>query len=833
MNKVNKKDFLYCALLIISFIFFVGLITSAGFLYGSKTDWVSQHIAFPDYFRTLYYETKNLFPDFAFNIGSGQNIYNFSYYGLYNPIILISYLFPKVSMVDYIVISTIVCCIISSILLYAWLRKKGNSELVSFAGAFMFLFSSAITFHSHRHVMFINYMPFLILGLFGVDLKLKKKKSWLLILSILLMILTSYYFSVGGIICLGIYGIYEYISLNKKVTLKQFIKDGISFAYPFVLGIMSSAILIIPTFMTLIGGRSKTSVVISWLDLLIPKFNTDFYLYDAYGIGLTAIFVIGLIYFIKSRKRENMFLGWILLSFMLFSIFVYLLNGGMYIEAKVLLPFIPLCILVITYFINLLLDKKVNIKKLLYYMSAIVFMTLISNGINSHLFILLADLLIILFSIGMYKLSNKKILFVIPLLVFSFVVSYGNSLTDNLVVKKEFDKEYINTKQVIDKIIEKDDGLYRINTYLGQDTNNNIYGNINNNMVTVYSSLSNQEYNEFYYDVFNNNIQSRNRAITSNTSNILFNIFSGNKYMVTKSKTNWIGYDYVEKVGKYYIYKNDSVLPLFYVNYNTVNKDELDKLGYPYNTDILINNVVIDGKGNNDAKSNIIEREIDYKRFELNGLKVDNIYGLYKIDVKNRNHKIYYNLDDSEKNKIIFVRFIMEDSANKDLSIKINGNINKITKEGWKYHNGNYVFDYVVSTDNLDRLTITLNNGHYEIHDIKMYVLDYDNIKDIRDNIDELHISKKEENLIRGEVQVKEDGYFVTSIPYDPGFVASIDGWDVPIEKVNNGFIGFKVSKGYHQIILKYNAPYKEISFLISVLGVCISAIAITLEWKR
>ena len=42
--------------------------------------------------------------------------------------------------------------------------------------------ATPLLFHSHRHIMFINYMPFLILGLMGIDLYFDKKKSWLLIL---------------------------------------------------------------------------------------------------------------------------------------------------------------------------------------------------------------------------------------------------------------------------------------------------------------------------------------------------------------------------------------------------------------------------------------------------------------------------------------------------------------------------------------------------------------------------------------------------------------------------------------------------------------------------
>ena len=71
-------------------------------IFGSTMDWNNQHIIFPDYFRSRFYQTGQLFPNFASAIGAGQNIYEFTYYGLFNPIFLLSYLLPFVPMMDYI-----------------------------------------------------------------------------------------------------------------------------------------------------------------------------------------------------------------------------------------------------------------------------------------------------------------------------------------------------------------------------------------------------------------------------------------------------------------------------------------------------------------------------------------------------------------------------------------------------------------------------------------------------------------------------------------------------------------------------------------------------------
>ena len=81
--------------------------------------------------------------------------------------------------------------------------------------------SGPLLFHSHRHIMFVNYMPFLLLGLIGVR-DFSNGYKGLMVISIFLMIMTSYYYSVGGILCLTIYGVYEYLRINEKFDLERF-----------------------------------------------------------------------------------------------------------------------------------------------------------------------------------------------------------------------------------------------------------------------------------------------------------------------------------------------------------------------------------------------------------------------------------------------------------------------------------------------------------------------------------------------------------------------------------------------------------------------------------
>ena len=199
--KKHKEELI----LVITTLLIVLISTHFTNMFGSNTDWINQHTIIPEYFRQTFYKTGSLIPNLALNYGAGENIYNFSYYGFLSPLILPSYLLPFISMTTYMTIIDILVVITSAILFYHFLKKHDFDSHISLTVSLLLVLSAPFIFQMHRHIMFVNYMPFLILSLFGVDKLLKENKKSLLIISIFLMIMTSYYYSVCGILVLGIY----------------------------------------------------------------------------------------------------------------------------------------------------------------------------------------------------------------------------------------------------------------------------------------------------------------------------------------------------------------------------------------------------------------------------------------------------------------------------------------------------------------------------------------------------------------------------------------------------------------------------------------------------
>ena len=182
-------------------------------------------------------------------------------------------------------------------------------------------------------------------------------------------------------------------------------------------------------------------------------------------------------------------------------------------------------------------------------------------------------------------------------------------------------------------------------------------------------------------------------------------------------------------------------------------------------------------------------------------------------------------------NKIVIIKFDMNYSQSckeGDTYITINGIKNVLTCKSWKYHNNNYSFTYVISEP--DKFDIEVEEGKYDISDVEVYTIDYIDIKNINDTHDEFIIDDATGDIIKGHINVKQDGYFSLSIPYDKGYNIYVDGKKTAYELVDKSFIGFKINSGEHNIELKYTAPWLKLGKIVSVTGICL--LLITMGYK-
>ena len=148
------KKWFYPVSLILLFIILVTAVIPAGCVYGSNTDWLSQHVTLAETIRNACLEQHTLLPSWI-GLGGGSNGYQFAYYGFLRPDILIGCLLPQIPMMDIIIGYMMAVYLGSVLLVYIWLRTEQISPLRAWLGSMLFMTAGCL-FHMHRQIMFVK-----------------------------------------------------------------------------------------------------------------------------------------------------------------------------------------------------------------------------------------------------------------------------------------------------------------------------------------------------------------------------------------------------------------------------------------------------------------------------------------------------------------------------------------------------------------------------------------------------------------------------------------------------------------------------------------------------
>ena len=864
-------------------------------VFGAKVDWISQHSVIPDYFRKQFYATGKLFPEFAMNLGGGQNIYNYSYYGLYSPLFLLSYALPFVKMSTYVIIMEMVCLMASVLLVYMWLNRKGFGRAVSFAVAVIFLLTGPMICQSYSQIMFVNYMPFLILALMGVDRYFEKRRSGLLAVSTFLMIMTSFYFSIGGMLALVIYGIHCYgrklEGKNERATVKGFLCEGMRFLLPMIYAVLASGVLLVPTAFALIGrssgessGGNANAESLSVLlgsgnatkilkGLFFPQLRLSGVFYSPYGLGFGTLMLTVLVATMFRRRWSDRVMAWIIAIVAGVPVFVYILNGGLYLRDKALIPLIPLfCYMLAMYL------KKVSCEEFSWIgcIPYVVTMELIYIGRNQEGMEKLWSFLMtesqIMFgcylAAGMIKevwRNRKQTIWRArgTVLILAGSMAVFLAVFDNQYAKEK--QEMLDTtfyKQVTDSKIadaiqtatdeaKKDGGFYRT-VQLGNDDENaanlNRVWNTDQYISSIYSSSYNKAYQNFRKDTFGLEQPYRNFLMQSEESNPIYARFMGEKYIVTKAKMK--GVRLLGVSGEWKIYENESAAPIIYGTSQLMSEKDYSKLEYPYNQTLLLEKVVVPKSTAKQADSGQQANSIEtvdnlhnaVLQFGENSCisETDGGYHIYakkdtkvkaeivsQIDINSvntenvgENVKVANETKKVSGNRVLMLRFKVKNlKPSKDLTIWMNGNRNKLSAKQRVYYNDNTTFTYAVALDSDEnQVEVTFGKGKYNLSDVEAYVTTLPGTELYESEFLQ-NDTKTKGNVIAGSLTMQKSGYLITSIPYDSGFEIQVDGKPATSEKVNTAFLGCKVNEGEHDIVITYHAPGLAAGKVMSFVG--------------
>lgn len=858
---------------------------------GSQIDWISQHTVLAEYFRQRFYSTHEFFPQFASELGGGQNIYNFAYYGLYSPLVLLSYAFPFLSMEVWFQIMGILTHTADGVLCFFWLNRHLKKPY-SICGAMVLMCSSAVVYHTYAQVMFVDYLPFLLLMLIGVDTRRKTKGKVLLIIGAMCTVLTSFYFAPAAFTAVGIYVLCgTKIESTGKGTgrLKSvllFFKDCLWQLFPVFYGIVLSAFYLCPVLCTLAGGRSGGKDIQA-TDLFIPDVTVGKYLYNPYGLGMTAIAVMAVcMWIIRGRKigKERWKLALLLAVIFLLPVFPWLLNGGLYARSKAFLPFLPLVCFLTAAFLETLSDQNqiFSGKQLLtgFAAAGAVLLYGAAGSSREERFLLVLDLVMIgvglLFTgTGLSSLFVKRGrqvkskwldrpdgLTAILTLMMVLAVSIGTAVlsrdthTERALIQELHDP---GVRIAAETILSEESYAVRMEVRGDREyekANQNRILTAGQNLTTCYSSVENPWYTRFRQAIGLEK-STRNRLMLDAQRNPLFLRFMGVKYLIggdcpegwTEVPLSGDAENQKEKVSagsQPRVYRQEKAAPLFYLTDQTMGEKAFQNLTWQEKQiDLLEYAIVPEQKESSqekagmenagkDAEDSLSECGVTFAGTESSDKTVSYTEaGKLRIRLKKAAAGRIFMERETQKGEYLFLSFrVKNNQSGKDVSVTVNGTKNKLSSIHTDYATGDDTFHYVFALpEGTKELSVIYGSGDYELEDISCLTgsVDENRNRSLYQNPVQLTQSSSG-NGYEGLVQADDSGWLVTSLPYDENFHITVDGKEIQPERVNTAFLGVCIQEGNHQVKIWYESAGSQAGLLLSGVAVVVGGIGIFLR---
>lgn len=827
MKKLFQAKFFYPCLLTLIFILFLIFTISSGCIYGSEGDWFSQHVALAEQFRQIFYETGRIFPDYTL-LGGGSNIYDISYYGFLRPDVLISFLLPEIPM-KYIISTYAILEMITAInLCYIWLKRHVSAPFFAFLGALLFS-CGGFTYQAHHQIMFVNYLPFLFLALLGIDRMLQKRTTGLLIFSLFLLYLHSFYFAVAALFVCLLYFLHSYSLSGNCFKSRRFGALFGRFAGAVLLSIGMAAVLLFPTALTLLSNRKDAGTPAKISEIFSGNLSMSSLLYSGYSCGLTLLCLYTLL--LSIRRKSTRILGILLMLCLTLNVIPYVLSGFLYIRYKVLIPLVPLFLLLCVQTLEELHHQKLRhslpllacclVPALFYDRTAVILLD----------FLLMAGGFLVCHLIDNRKKPQLKVCYAFPLCyvilaVFPVLVFFTVNQTETYISVSD-DRQELFFKEELKRLSL--DENYRFDYLTTPFSTVNLTAPWSMGSTNLYSSVMNSDYADFFYQTVRNPIRIRNRVALMTDANPFFSYLMGIRYIQTRENYLPLGYAVLTATrtaeSGAVIAENPDVLPIAYTSTSLMSQKAYEELEFPYNLMALTNRTVVPDKS---PSFGTIDDTVTLPK----GITpiAQSWEDSYSFSSKEES-SVTLPLRDDIKNKILILFFDVSSPKGNEVTIDINGTRNKLSGKNAPYPNNNHCFTYFLSdAGGLTELNITFSKGTYSIFNIHAYVADPDCIGN--DSVIPFSSDTNKGNaILQGTATLEQDGYFVTSLPYRPGYQAYADGKRVTIENINEGFVGFPLTEGEHEVILFYSPPGKNAGIFLSL--ICFILFFILLEREK
>lgn len=925
-----------------------------GEFFGYGSDWLSQHLPLAETLRSAMLDSGRLLPLYL-HLGGGSSVYDFAYYGLLRPDILLGCLFPQVGMEYLLAGYSLAGIVLGTNLLFWWLRRRLRSEPSGArAAAFAAVLYAAATcfFHAHNQLMFVNYLPFLILTFIGIDRMAEQGKgAWLVTSGLSLVYLHSFYYSISCLAVCGIYAI-DWVrgmrgdhaqahvcelrgarasgsptctgKLRRDRRGTKCEKRAKSFVLRLAgcvcLSIGLCAVLLLPTGLDILSGSKDGGVFAAQLKLL--DLTLEGMLYTPYGMGLTLISLYCLLTALAQRKTR--FLAICMLAIAAIPAVSLLLNGLLYARGKILIPFLlPMLLLCAQVLCGFLQGSE----KPPLWAGALCLVPWAAACAESGSILtnrlLLIDCLLLLgwilldwllmmgwvlwmrragmkrvFTAGAAKKTSVRTRCIALLLLVPCVVSWTLQMKAGYVEQAQINFGTVRqalkgTQQRIEQT-EADKLQSARWEILSEGYKMSNYAPLPQMQRTsMYSSMTQQDYAAFFYDMAGNAIPARNRVALVPGKNPLFNALMGVRYVTVKTAASGqetgataqaqtdaatsqaTAGNSISNLPRAQIEAGAAALPpgyeVIYCENGYVTGRNPDALPIAFGTDRLLSQKdftdrlreiparekrkLTEALSLTAAKTEVslcLRRNLseDERAAEARGLRpVTNQNSVDARKMRPATNQILAETggvragtirvskaanDNGLQGKVLILEFDVTQANGREIIIDINGTRNKLSGSNAPYPNGNTHFTYILDAREAQTLHIEKNTNEYVLQNLQCQLLDLKAVLQSRDvwepDTDVSHAGRGE--VFRGRIDMRRAGFFETSYPFRAGYSVTVDGESVRPRRSAAGFLVVPLTAGNHEVQIDFLPPGYRVGLGISLLALLLLVLQLKAGWR-
>lgn len=752
---------------------------------------------------------------YNFNMGMGDSFLGTFYYYMSSPFNILTLFIRDINILAITLV--VLKLSFSSIFCYKYLKYQFKEEKIVYLTIFSLLYAiSSFSLSYYMHIEFLDiYMLFPLL-LLGIDKKVKEGKNFQYIIILLLIIFCNYY--LAYMVCIFSFIYFNYRCLINKVTFKELLRKEIDFIIIIFLTCLTASIVLLPI-ITEIGSYSRQNGMLFGGEKIKLGFNffdvvRHYIVGDLSSITIqnannyyiyTSIIIIPLVYFYYINKdipKREKILTTIILLILVLSIgcnyINYMWHGFAptnFINGRYTFMFI-LFILMIS------IKSIYNIKeyKLYHYIISffivlipVIIYIIMMKSIKIPIDYIIKVVLVFIFILILKLIPDIKKLNL--LLTILLIIELGwNSYTCLNRFKYNLKLNNDDYQECIEYIKNKENTkFYRIEDNIVETENYatlyNYYG------IDYFMSTIKKDLVDFFINLnVGDHGKTKNGISYDGSYNLISSLLNVKYYIETLNINNDV-YKKISDIGKYAIYENEESLELGYMVDEKILETKLDDNGLEN-----INNIY---RNMTNTDKNVVE----------------------KAEVKKESNELYSFTNTNNRDFYVLVDLKGWEQYYQSLKVSINDELLANTNNTYLYKvKNNY------KENELLNIQISANEQTFnDIIGVYVYYYNDDIYKECIDKLkrNQLEVTNIINNQLEGIISVDEENILFTSIPYNSDLDIYVDGVKTEKIKLLNTFIGIRLDKGEHRIMIKYRPKMLYISIIPSLCGLMLLCIYI------